>query len=378
MVTNGHLPFGYKADANLHYAIDEPEAEIVREIFTRVSNGAKLVDIASDLNRRGIKTSRGREWGRSSFHSILGNERYRGIYIYGDYRKEGGIPRIVSDELFYKVQEVSKVKKEVKGRHQPNGDYLLTGKLFCGKCDSHMIGMSGTGKSGALHFYYACSKKRSGGKCDKKQIRRDYIEAEIARNIMDYILRDDIITWIADSVDQYQRQHKDNPELVLLQTQLEETKRSINNVLTAIEQGIITPSTKERLHELESQQSIISGKIAVINADHIEVSRSDVIAWLRSFSGGDVNDKAFQASLFDSFLVAVYLYDDDRMKILFDAGTGAEKSIVADLVKEDFDSDSRKNARKNECSLNLPSAPPNKLKANPFPLGDGFAFIVYF
>lgn len=100
MVTNGHLPFGYKADSNLHYAIDEPSAKIVREIFTRVSNGDKLVDIASDLNRRGIKTSRGREWGRSSFHSILANERYRGIYIYGDYRKEGGIPRIVSDELF--------------------------------------------------------------------------------------------------------------------------------------------------------------------------------------------------------------------------------------------------------------------------------------
>ena len=33
------------------------------------------------------------------------NERYRGIYIYGDVRKEGGIPRIISDELYFKVQE---------------------------------------------------------------------------------------------------------------------------------------------------------------------------------------------------------------------------------------------------------------------------------
>lgn len=248
------------------------------------------------------------------------------------------------------------MKKEVKGRHQPNGDYLLTGKLFCGKCCSHMIGMSGTGKSGALHFYYACSKKRSGGKCDKKQIRRDYIETEVARGIKNYILQDQVITWIADSVDQYQRQHKDNPELVLLQTQLEETQKAIKNILTAIEQGIITSSTKDRLHELETQQSLIYGKIAVINADHIEVSRNDVIAWLQSFSNGDVNDKSFQASLFDSFLVAVYLYDDDRIKIVFDAGTGAERSVVAELLKEDSSASGEKNA----CSLNLPSDPPRK------------------
>lgn len=37
MVTNGHLPYGYKADETLHYAIDEPKAAVIREIFTRVS-----------------------------------------------------------------------------------------------------------------------------------------------------------------------------------------------------------------------------------------------------------------------------------------------------------------------------------------------------
>lgn len=354
MVTNGHLPFGYKADANLHYALDTPNDEIVREIFTRVSNGDKLIDIAQELNRRGIKTSRGKEWGKSSFHSILQNERYRGIYIYGDYRKEGGIPRIVSDELFFKVQEVLKMKKDVQGRHRANGDYLLTGKLFCGKCGSHMIGMSGTGKSGALHYYYACRKRRTSGECDKKQIKRDYIEAEVARGIQSYILQDEVITWIADSVDRYQRQRKDNPELVLLQTQLEENRRSIKNILAAIEQGIITSSTKDRLQELEAQQSMISGKIAALKADHIEVSRDDVITWLNSFSGGDINDKAFQASLFDSFLVAVYLYDDDRIKIVFDAGSGAEKSIVRALLHDFPDSLSDDSA----CSFNLPSDPP--------------------
>ena len=115
MVANGHLPYGYKADETLHYAIDEPKAAVIREIFTRVSCGEAFVDIMASLNARGIKTSYGRPWGRSSFQKILSNERYRGIYIYGDVRKEGGIPRIISDELYFKVQEVIPRRRIRKG-----------------------------------------------------------------------------------------------------------------------------------------------------------------------------------------------------------------------------------------------------------------------
>ena len=59
MVANGHLPYGYKADETLHYAIDEPKAAVIREIFTRVSCGEAFVDIMASLNARGIKTSYG-------------------------------------------------------------------------------------------------------------------------------------------------------------------------------------------------------------------------------------------------------------------------------------------------------------------------------
>ena len=52
-MTNGHLPFGYKSDATLHYVIDEPRAAVIREIFTRVAAGEPLVDIMSSLNARG-------------------------------------------------------------------------------------------------------------------------------------------------------------------------------------------------------------------------------------------------------------------------------------------------------------------------------------
>ena len=55
MVANGHLPYGYKADETLHYAIDEPKAAVIREIFTRVSCGEAFVDIMASLNARGSR-----------------------------------------------------------------------------------------------------------------------------------------------------------------------------------------------------------------------------------------------------------------------------------------------------------------------------------
>lgn len=321
MVANGHLPYGYKADETLHYAIDEPRAAVIREIFTRVSCGEAFVDIMASLNARGIKTSYGRPWGRSSFQKILSNERYRGIYIYGDVRKEGGIPRIISDELYFKVQEVITTKKNPQGRHRVNGDYLLTGKLFCGHCKSPMTGISGTSRSGNLHYYYVCQKRRTEKTCEKKNLRRDDIELQVAKAIKRRTLDDDTINWIADSVVEYSQHQESASGIGLLEDQLKDTQRSIKNLMAAIEQGIITPTTKARLMELEKEQSDIDRKITMAKADVIPVNRDQLVGWLKKLQAGDVHDKKYQAELFDTFLIAVYVYDNpdgqDYMKVVF-------------------------------------------------------------
>lgn len=317
MVTNGHLPYGYKADETLHYAIDEPKAAVIREIFTRVSCGEAFVDIMASLNDRGITTSYGRPWGRSSFQKILSNERYRGIYIYGDVRIEGGIPRIVSDELYFKVQEAITTKKNPQGRHRVNGDYLLTGKLFCGHCKSPMTGISGTGRAGKLHFYYVCQKRRTEKTCHKKNVRRDVIELKIAKAIRDYALKDDIIEWIADSCVEDHDRRVSESHLSVFEDQLAEVNRSIKNVMSAIEKGIITETTKGRLMELEAERTAIEGKICAAKAAIVPTNRERLVEWLRSLREGDVHDKKYQAGLFDTFLVAAYLYDDNRVKIVF-------------------------------------------------------------
>ena len=89
-MANGRQPLGYKRGEDGRVVLDEANAAVVREIFTRVAAGDLFVDIARDLNAQGIKTSKGANWNKGSFQSICQNERYRGIYIYGDVRVADG------------------------------------------------------------------------------------------------------------------------------------------------------------------------------------------------------------------------------------------------------------------------------------------------
>ena len=160
-VNSGSIPFGYRKGEDGRFAVDPGEAEVVREIFRKVADGIPFVEISNDLNGRGIRTKRGGLWGRNSFHRLLTNETYVGVYRFGDVRVEDGVHPVIDRALFLAVDERLKNKKNPQGRHRENGEYMLTGKLFCGLCGAPMVGVSGTARSGALHHYYVCQKRRT-------------------------------------------------------------------------------------------------------------------------------------------------------------------------------------------------------------------------
>ena len=326
-MVNGIVGLGFKRGEDGRYAIDSPKDEIVREIFERVAKLEAQIDIINSLNERGLKTSTGKAWNRSSFHRMLSNERYRGIYIYGDTRIEGGVPRIVSDEVFYKVQEVVNMNKHVKTkrRRTSNGVYLLTGKLFCGHCKSHMTGVSGTSRGGNLHFYYTCRKRRVERACKKENVQRDYIENLVAKAIKDYCLNDEILEVIADQTIEYNKKQLQNNDLILLEQELATVNAGLQNLLKAIEAGVFTNTTQQRMLELEKQKASIEDKIDEMKFNIVPINREDLIAGLAMFRDGDVEDKRFQAALFDTFLAAVYIYDSN-LKLVF-SFTGAENTI---------------------------------------------------
>lgn len=339
-MANGRQPLGYKRGEGGKVVVDEPAAAIVREIYTRIASGEMFMDIARDLNRRGIKTQSGSEWNKSSFKVLCRNERYRGIYIYGDTRIEGGIPPIVDDVLWYKVQEVLKVKKSKNRHHCPSDeDYLLTGKLRCGKCGGYMIGMSGRSKTGDVHHYYACQNRRVGHTCDKKNIRRDVVEPAVAQAIKQYCLTDDAIEWITDQTIAYWEDEDRKLQIDSIENDLSAVQSSISNVMKAIEMGVITETTRDRLIELERQQTDLKSKSALAKEEIVHVDRKDLISSLLAFRHGNVHDRAYQEKLFNAFLIAVYVYDDDHLKLVFNSfGKDDTVNIALDLGENDDNS----------------------------------------
>ena len=345
-LVNGALPLGYVKGPDGRYQICEAEAEIVREVFRRVKNGQRLCEIITDLNARGITTKKGKPWSRSSFNQILINERYTGIYIYRDIRIQGGIPQIISREIFDAVQCILHLKPNARRdysgnvpqkRRRDNGIYLLTGKLFCGHCKSPMIGVSGTSHTTTPHFYYTCKGRRSDhGSCSKKNVRRDHMEQFIATALRDTMLTDDAIQALANAAIEYQNKHVTNNELESLKNQFSEVTRSLNNLVSAIESGIFSSTTQSRLTELESQKRDLGRMIATAEADAEEaLTREDIIATLEMFQHGDVTDKDYQEALIDTFLVAAYVYDD-RVKFVFNLG-GSKKDIEIPFDIDDVD-----------------------------------------
>ena len=329
-LANGKRPYGYAKGPDGRLVIVEHEANTVREIFSRVNAGENFADIYRDLNRRGIKTRSGVPWSNSSFYTMLKNERYVGVYSYGDVRIEGGMPAIIDRELFDAVQYRLRTKKNPRApqrRRRGNGTYLLTGKIFCGECLSPMVGVSGTGKHGELHYYYTCKGRREKNGCGRRPLRRDTIEDDVANAIRKYVLTDETIFALADAVVARQAAAKKDPIIAVHRAELAEVQKSIKNIVAAIEQGIVSKATQQRLTELEKQEQELLERVA---SDEYMLNKKftweAVIAMLKLFQEGTFNDKDFQKVMFDSFLIAVYVYDD-KLRIKFSFGDKCDEDI---------------------------------------------------
>ena len=309
---NGALPLGYVKGEDGKYAIDPAEAAIVREIYEKVFEGVSFVDIANDLNARGIKTKQGNRWNKGSFHRMLSNDVYIGVYRHSGYVKENGVPPILEKGVFYAMQKHLDTKRNPRGRHRENCDYLLTGKLICGHCSSFMVGISGTSRTGAKHFYYTCNDRRTSGNCKKENVKKDYIERAVAELTQRFILQDEVIEWIADSAMEVLAQSGSQAELAALEAELAENKKAVKNIMSAIEQGIFTTTTKSRLLELESEISVLESSIALGKAaqENSTVEKERIIWSLELLRDGDVERKDYQKKLIETFVQKVVLWDD--------------------------------------------------------------------
>lgn len=314
------LPLGYTIGEDRKYKIDPIGAKIVQEIFQMYADGMSVTQIINECNRRGYKTSRGNAFSKNSLRSILKNDKYIGVYRFADVIIENGVPSIISRELFEKVQTVLKHNYSVRARKKAKNDYLLTTKLFCGHCGSPMVGESGTSKSGKTYHYYKCIDRKRNHKCKKAVEKKDWLEELIVRFTVQKVLTDEIIERIATkAMEIIEKESSDTIYLEGLQKELKNVKKKIKNIIIAIEQGIITPATKERMDELELEKNEIEKKIIREELKKPLLTKERIMYWLYSFKSGDINDIEYRRRVIDTLINSVYVYDDGdkKRKIIF-------------------------------------------------------------
>lgn len=308
-------PLGYVIDADKHFQIEPVGAKVVREIFQKYADGMSATQIVNWCNEQGFKTSRGNPFNKNSLSRILHNDKYIGIYRYMDIEIEGGIPQIIDKDLFDKVQSMRKRNRKAKARSKAKEQYLLTTKLFCGYCGSPMIGESGTSKSGKIYHYYKCANRKRKHNCDKKNEKKDILESTVVQYTVDTVLTDENIDKIADkAIELIKKEAADDSYLNGLKERLKSVDNKLENLVKAIEDGLYSKTTKDRLTALESEKQDIEIQITQEQIKKPILTKDHIVFWLESFRKGEISDVKYQQKIIDALINSVFMYDD---KIVF-------------------------------------------------------------
>ena len=169
-------------------------------------------------------------------------------------------------------------------------------------------GESGTGRSGAVHRYYKCNGAKYKHACDKKTVKKEWIENIVIKYTREMMMSDNVLEDIASIV--FRNFQKENPVIQLLKQRLSETETALNNLLKAIEEGIITSTTKQRMLELEHTRDEINLKLIKEEMKKPTITKEGLKLWLKQIQTMSLETKEHKQRLIDCFVNAVYLYDD--------------------------------------------------------------------
>lgn len=354
--TGGTPALGYRVE-NERLVIDEDEAETVRLIFWMYASGQSYTEIINELNRRGLKTKRGKPFGKNSLHDLLKNEKYIGRALFGgkpvsydgtrNAHAERGehleiaCPSIVSQELFDAVQAKLKSNKHQNtGKRVTAVEQPLKGKVFCGKCGGAMtIHYKYPARGSERYEYYRCATKQRGKGCTGMSIRKDELEETVANAVLTMLgapkAREKLLTVL--------RKQRENivkaaePKLKELQSEYDSLTEQIEKAVDAVIAGLSTQALIDRTNAMEIRKNQVAEEIKLLkaNVEHSSLKDEQLGPLLEKL----IKSARGNPATILSTVIRVEVYDDTiKIWTIFDddpsTGDGPiTKSNVAELVK---------------------------------------------
>jgi site-specific DNA recombinase len=288
-LTYGYTPGGAKGER----VIVEHEATIVRRIFEEYAAGRSPRAIAEGLNHDGITPPRGRDWQASTINGnsvrgsgILMNALYDGRLVWNrvsmhkdpdtgrrvsranpeDQWITTVVPhlRIVSAQLFTKVQAMKAARCKLRPEQQRRPKHLLAGLLRCGCCGSAMVA-NNLDHSGRRIY---CGRRKEGGRCaNGKTYKLSPIEARVVAALKAQLKDPRAIEhYLATYRAERKRLAAEGAgKRARLERTLGQAKREIDRIVDQIGRGTISEEeARSRLPELRRRRDDAQAELAAL------------------------------------------------------------------------------------------------------------------
>ena len=271
----GGLPYGYKVE-DRKIVLNELEYPHVQFMFNQYAKGFRVKHIIETLTSQGV-LNKGKPFEENIVYRILKNEKYVGMYKKDNEIVDNMYPPIISREIFDKVQSAFKSNQYVK--YSNTTTYLLKNKLKCGYCGMPISSECGTLKNGTTIHYYRCrNKKRFKGDCDNPTIRKEFLEKVIIDEIIKELQKPKNLNTIINKLLQIQNNNSNhNSMLDMFKKEKSQVEKQLNNIVKAIENGIINRTTNQRMKELEEKVDELEKQILIEqNKQAVQITENDI------------------------------------------------------------------------------------------------------
>ena len=361
--TGGGSVFGYDV-VDKRYVINERESKILLEMFIKYAQGYKASEIAEYLNTCGHRRKDLKPFDRDYIYFLIHKKYYTGKVVRQGEQYDNIYPRIISDELWQKVDEVNKQNRISPSRKKQMFNYILSTKIVCGCCKSAIIGDSGTSRNKDVYRYYSCVGRRSKRcKCESKSINKELLEDLVIQTTATLLATDENIEMITENIMKIVKQRKEeNIALKILEEKRNASIKASKNIVNAIEQGIITEMTKTRLADLEKEIAEIELEIGKEKQNtKVAIEREDVYKFLKSKVFSNVDDINIRKLIVNTFIREIILYPD-KIIITYNFVDPIENSPINTETIEEREKQIKSALSSNSCSLDLNVLQPKLLQ----------------
>ena len=311
--TGGHPIYGYDI-IDKKYVVNEYEGKIVKEAFLLYSQGYRARGIIKIFNERGYRRRNGEPFEHRYLYHILHDKKYTGVVERQGQIYTNIFPRIISDDIWEKVNAINEENKIAPSRKKEVFDFILSGKLICGDCKCKMIGYSGTSHTGTVHYYYLCpSHNKKKTPCDMKPVQKKWLEDVVINATMRVFESAKTVQGIAEEIFEiHKKAETDNTALKLLEKKRADAVKAQNNMIKAIEMGIITEATKNRLSELEVEITQINCEIEKEKARVFAfLTPKEIVQFLSKCVFDDTEDIRVRKLIVNTFIREILLYQNE-------------------------------------------------------------------